>query len=52
MLVQASEVGWPVEQVCNPVPVVVRVYIVEASGLTPMDSNNTSDPYLSVTLGE
>ncbi|CAJ1052063.1 fer-1-like protein 4 [Xyrichtys novacula] len=36
----------------TPIKVLVRVYIVKATSLTPTDPNGKADPYLIVTVGE
>ncbi|XP_041638940.1 fer-1-like protein 4 [Cheilinus undulatus] len=36
----------------TPIKVLVRVYIVKATTLTPTDPNGKADPYLVVTIGE
>ncbi|XP_034548431.1 fer-1-like protein 4 [Notolabrus celidotus] len=36
----------------SPIKVLVRVYIVKATSLTPTDPNGKADPYLVVTVGE
>ncbi|KAM4612803.1 fer-1-like protein 4 [Polymixia lowei] len=36
----------------SPVKVLVRVYVVKASGLAPSDPNGKADPYLLVTAGQ
>nr|XP_056700148.1 fer-1-like protein 4 [Euleptes europaea] len=36
----------------RPVKVLVRIYIVKATNLTPADPNGKADPYLVITIGQ
>lgn len=40
------------DKLLKPQSCVVRVYVLRARGLQPMDVNNRSDPYCKLTLGD
>ena len=50
----AQPVPFPIDvkELIRPSPVVVRLYVVKATGLAALDGGNSSDPYLCATLGD
>ena len=51
---QHANIPFPldVRQLLRPQRVWARLYVIKARNLTPMDSSNTSDPFVQATLGD